>query len=620
MSQTVSARGGLPDLKINVVDSIDKVSEFWDWLTSHTDFIACDTETTGFDWWSPSFRVRLIQFGDTLTGWAIPFNDWRGLVSSALQWISSRRLKLVFHNLAFDYQALRSEGQHLDLSICEDTFVWASLLGFAEDSRALKTIAAREFGPWTKFGQALLDRGMENAGWTWATVPMDYKPYVIYGAIDPIITAMYYERLRSRGMSSFTWHHSLEVATIGLTGTMSRNGLAVNTIYAEQEIEKLLARREVVDKRLLEHGIESYGQNAVVAKVLEEAGVVPEISKRTATGQLQVDKEFLSTVKHPAAHDVLEARALAKTQSYLDAMLTAAGGELGEHVLIHPEIRSMEAKTGRMSIANPALQQLPSPDHDDPDTLIVRRAVVPRAADHVLVGADYGQIELRIFAALTQDDNLRAVLNKADAAKAAGDVDNGDFFTALGRDVYHDPSFKKSDPRRRLLKATTYATLYSAGEEKIADTAKVSVKEIHEVLTALKERYTAFETLGAELIKPGGRGPYGEPINSVNTPTGKRFAVAHNSERRKLLNYLVQGHSAEILKMALQNVREMGWEDNLVLPVHDEIIMSVPKEQAERATKELIECMDAVVDSAEYGVSVMASPANAATNWADMEH
>lgn len=612
--------GGIPNLKINVVDSPDKVSEFWEWLTSHHDFIAADTETTGLDWWYSGFRVRLFQFGDSTSGWAIPFQGWRDLVLGALRWLFDRRVKVVFHNLAFDYQAMLSEGFRMDLSVCEDTFVWASLLGFAEDSRALKTIAAREFGNWTKFGQALLARGMANAGWDWATVPMDYKPYVIYGAIDPIITAMYYERLRDRGMAQFAWNHSLEVATIDLTGTMMRNGLAVDTIYCAEQIEILDAKEAEILAKLKSQGISSAFQNAAVAKVLQDAGIPQELIKLTGSGQVSVDKEFLESVKHPVARQVLDARRINKTRSYLVSMLKNAGGTLGHHELIHPEIRSIEARTGRMSVANPALQQLPSPDEDDPDTMIVRRAVVPREEGHVLVGADYGQIELRVFAALTQDDNLRAVLNKADAAKAAGDVDNGDFFTALGRDVYHEPDFKKSDFRRRLLKATVYATLYSAGEEKIAETAKVTTQAIHSVLEALKSRYTAFETLGQELIKPGGRGPYGEPINSVSTPTGRRFAVAHNSERRKLMNYLVQGHSAEILKMALQNVREAGYEDNLVLPVHDEIIMSVPEAEAARATAELVECMDAVVDFNSYGVGVRASAANAAKSWAGMEH
>lgn len=609
----------MPDLKLNVLDSPDKMWEFWQWITTRHEYIAVDTETTGLDWWNPAFRVRLIQFGDATSGWSVPFHQWTGLVEGVFSWMSTHRVRAVFHNAAFDLQALRSEKVSVDISIVEDTFVWASLLGFAEDSRQLKSIAVREFGSWAKFGQALLQRGMQNAGWTWETVPMNYPPYIVYGAVDPILTAMYWEKIRP-ARERFLWHHSLEVATLDITGKMARNGLAVNTNYCIEQGQSFQDRYDAVVAELNKHGIESPGQNAAVGKLLKEAGVLPKVVKLTGTGDISVDKDLLGMVQHPVAKLVLEGRRLNKLHGYLKAMLKAAGGEVDDRVLIHPEIRSIEAKTGRMSVANPALQQLPSPDEDDPESLLVRAAVVPRSEDEVLVGADFGQIELRIFASLTGDTNLQRVLNETDAAKARGDMRNADFFAAMGRDVYHDPSFEKSDPRRRLLKGTTYATMYSAGEAKIAETAKVTQEEISQVLKAMRGRYTAFETLGNELIKNGGRGPYGEPISSVETPTGRRFAVAHRSERRKLINYLVQGHSAEILKMAIQNVRELGWEDNLMLPVHDEIIMSVPREKSQQALDDLTEAMNAVVGQQDYGVAVAASPAAPADNWARLDH
>ncbi|MGV1079711.1 MAG: DNA polymerase [Candidatus Nanopelagicales bacterium] len=603
----------MPSLKINVLDSPDKVAPFWEWLTSHHDYIAADTETTGLNVYAPDFKVRLFQFGDTTSGWGIPFQGWRELVRASLAWLADRRVKTIWHNLSYDLRALESEGIKLDLSVQEDTYVWESLCGFAHDSRQLKVSANRKFGSWAQFGQKLLKTAMANAGWDWASVPIDFGPYAAYGVVDPIITAMDYETLAA-DRPKFQWHHSLEIAVIGLTSQMARNGLAVDTEYCLDQVGALEVREQTINDSLRGYGIESAGQNVVVAKVLEEAGVLPEIVKLTATGQIQVDKEFLATIDHPVARQVLASRSLLKTKNYLLAMLRSAGGVIGPHELIHPEIRSIEARTGRMSIADPALQQLPSPNPKDPDTMIVRRAIVPRSPDEVLVGADFGQIELRMFASLTQDQALLDVLNMTDEAKKAGDS-NADFFVNLGRDLYHDPHFVKSDVRRSYLKSTMYATIYSAGEEKIAETAKVPQAEIHAVLVELQKRYPSFRTLGAELIAASAGG-----IWSVHTPTGRRFAVSQQSERRKLLNYLVQGHSAEILKMALMNVAEAGYERNLLLPVHDEIIMSVPKADAARATADLVEAMNAVVDPAVYGVAVQASASDPAMNWAAMSH
>ena len=601
----------MPRFGTNVVDSPDKVTEFWEWLTAPRDAIAADSETTGTDTYAPDFQIRLFQFGDHDSGWSIPFQQWRGLVEGTLKHLSDKRIPTIYHNAAFDLRALEREGITPDYSNVEDTFVWSSLCGYAEESRALKTISTREFGSWAKFGQTLLDKAMKNAGWTWATVPINFGPYVAYGAIDPILTYRYRNMLPDR--DKFRWHHGLEMRTIELTNRMARNGLAVNTEYALEQQELFEAAESVINAQLQKHGIESAGQNGAVARVLAEAGVLPEIVKMTATGQVSVDKEFLATISHPVAKLVLEARSLHKVKSYLTSMLKFAGGNLGPYEIIHPEIRSMEARTGRMSISNPALQQLPSVDEKDPQSMIVRRAVVPRNPDEVLVGADFGQIELRMFASLSRDQKLLDVLNQMDAEKAGGNS-NADFFVTLGRDLYHDPHFQKHDPRRTKLKSTIYALQYGGGAEKIAQVAKVSQAEINQTIKELTARYPAFEKLGADAIVRSGSSW------SVSTPTGRTFRVKERGEVRKLNNYRIQGHSAEVLKMALVNVAEAGYEDNLMLPVHDEIIMSVPRDRADQATKDLVEAMNAVVDKDVYGVAVQASAAAPAEDWASLSH
>lgn len=601
----------LRDLSINVVNSPDKVSEFWDWLTRPRDFIAADTETTGLNPHAPGFKVRLLQFGDCESGWAIPFQEWKGLAAGAFSWLERMGMPTVWHNLAADEGFLQAEGIKLNPAFQEDTYVWASLCGFAEESRALKTISTREFGRQAKFGQQLLHTAMKNAGWTWETVPIDFKPYVQYGVVDPIITAMYRRELGD-SVERFRWHHSLEIATIELTNQMARNGLGVSTTYAADEVDKLEAEEAAVLAELRTHGIESANQNVKVAKVLADAGVLPEIVKLTASGQIAVDKEFLNTVKHPVAKLVLQARAIHKTKGYLESMIKFAGGNISDWELIHPEIRSIEARTSRMSVANPALQQLPAVDDKNPDSIRVRKAIRPRNPDELLVGADFGQIELRMFASMSRDTKLMEVINTMDAAKAAGDK-NADFFVVLGRDLY-EPTFVKSDPRRTKLKSTIYALLYGGGEEKIAETAKVPQAEIHQTIMDLKSRYPSFNDLGESAIRESG-GTW-----TVETPTGRQFRVRRRDERRKLNNYRVQGASAEILKMAITNVAEAGWGQSLMLPVHDEIIMSVPRDKARQATSDLIEAMNAVIDPDKFGVAVKAAAAEPAPNWGVLSH
>lgn len=607
----------LAEIKIRVVTSPEHVHDFWLWLTSQQDAVGVDTETSpGADPFAKGFKIRTIQFGNDYEGWAIPFQEWRGLAFTALDWLADHGVRSIWHNLAFDAMALAVEGYELRYPWQEDTYVWASLTEYADMSRALKSIASRKFGRWASFGQMLLKKAMKNQGWTWETVPIDFGPYIKYGVVDPILTSRYRNTLGD-SRKRYEWHHSLEIATIEATNRMSLNGLGVNTIYAAEKEEVLTAQLGEVMARLEAHGITSLDQNAKIGKVLNEAGAFKEFIAYTETGQISVAKGVLGKLDHPVAEDILLGRHIARTRSYLTKMIGFAGGVMGPHEIIHPEIRSVEAKTGRMSIANPALQQLPAPDESDPMSFFVRSAVVARNEDEILVGADYGQIELRMFAAITRDQALLDVLNAADAAKAADPKDPaGDFFVVLGRTLY-DPSFVKSDPRRQYLKATAYAKLYSGGLDTIAKAAKVHVSVIGKVVKDLEDRFTSFRTLGSELIR---QVPGSSPTWEVFTPTGRRFAVSSRDERRKLINYLVQGHSAEILKMALMNIVEAGYADNLMLPVHDEIIMSVPKGTEDKALSDLVECMNAVVDPNVYGVAVKASPAPPAPSWGLLSH
>lgn len=603
-------------MRIEYLDSPNKVFKFWEWLTQPgREFLAADTETTGLQPFSPGFRCRLFQFGDENTGWAIPFQGWQNLIFAALDYLADNGIKCVWHNVAYDAQVLAVSGYDLRMEHQEDTFVWASLIGFTNEVRELKVIAAKKFGPWAKFGQSLLNAAMRNAGWTWATVPLSFSPYSTYGVVDTILTARLW-KLWEEDRKKYAWHHALEVSTIESTNRMSRRGLGVNTIYAAEKAEVLAGELSTVMAQLEPYGITSLSQNAKIAQVLNEAGAFKEFIEYTDKGQISVAKSVLGKLDHPAAEMILLGRHIARTRQYLTQFIDFAGGRMSQHELIHPSIKSIEARTSRMSVAEPALQQLPAPTQGDPMSYYVRTAVVPRTAEEILVGGDFGQIELRMFASITRDEALLDVLNRADAAKAKDPKDPaGDFFVTLGRTLYADPGFLKSDPRRQYLKSTAYAKLYSGGLETIAKAAHVSVTVIGDVVRDLEAQFPSFRTLGSELIKQSSKDTF-----EVYTPSGRKFSVNSRDERRKLMNYLVQGHSAEILKRAIFNLVAAGYGDALMLPVHDEIIMSVPIGTEVQATCDLVECMDSVVDPAKYGVSVRASAAPPAMSWGELTH
>jgi len=595
----------VPNLRIRVLTSIDQVSQFWEWLTTPgRRMVAADTETTGLDWWNPRFKVRMMQFGDVTGGWAIPFEGWPALVAGALDWCSQHRVPIVWHNVGYDGLALRSQGIELDWSIVEDTFAWAAVSGYADQNRQLKNLGMQEFGPWYGAGQRVLHEGMKNGGWDWSTVPMGWKPYPLYGVVDTCGTAALWEVYEAQGRRK-RWanDHALEMASVRITNEMSWRGLPVDGAYLYESIEDFTGREAEVRARLTALGITNPHQGGQLELVLTNDGV--KLPGKTDKGKTKLDGEVLAQIDHPAARDVLAFRGLYKTRtSYLEAMFNASGGQLGRGI-IHPGIKPVEARTGRMSIENPPLQQLPSADEDP----TVRRAVVAREDGEKVVTADFGQIELRMWASITGDEAMIKALKLADAT---GD----DFFVQVGRDVYHEPDFKKKDARRRLLKATTYTKLFGGGIETAAAQAGVGVYDLVPTWKALENTYPSLKTLGAELVQTR-KIERGELEHVITSPWGREFKVRDPQERRKLGNYVCQGSAAIALKKAMVGLDAAGFGPYMMLPVHDEVLFSIPEPEVPDAMQEIAEVMNQIVtEKTGWKVDVTAEP-GAGNNWAE---
>ena len=590
----------VPNLRIDVLTSPDRVSEFWAWLTRPgRAYVAVDLETTGLDWWNPGFRIRLAQFGDSAGGWAIPFEGWPALVAGALQWCSEHRVKIVFHNgIGFDALAFRSAGIELDWSILEDTMVWAAVSGFADQDRMLKNLAMREFGPWAGAGDRLLKTGMKNAGWTWADVPLDWKPYPLYGVVDTCITAGLWEAWEPR-RKRWAGDHALEVATSRIVNNMQWNGVATDGAYLWDQISAHEDREAEIQAQLKALGITNPAQNGQLEVLLKKDGF--PLEEKTASGKAKLDKDVLEHIDHPAAKLVQAYRWNHRVLgTYLRPIFEGSGAVL-ERGTLHPNIKPIEAKTGRMSVENPPMQQLPS---DDP---VVRRAIIGRTDEEVVLSSDFGQIELRLWGSINGDQAL------IDTIKTADEI-GGDFFVEVGKAVYGEPDFKKADPRRRQLKSTIYAKLFAGGIETAAGQAGVNVYSLVPTWKLLEQTYPSLQDLGTKLIETR-KGPDGDE-HVVTSPWGREFKVKDPTERRKLGNYVTQGSAAITLKKALVSLDAAGFGPHMMLPVHDEILMSVSKAEAEEAKAEVAACMDAIIDAEQWGIAVTAEPGIGA-NWAE---
>lgn len=559
-----------------VVRTSDQFIKFLDWLRSRRRaYVALDTETSSADdLYTPRFRVRLIQLGDTHTSWVLPWDGWGRAAAVAMQEYDGR---IVIHNSAFDMAVLARQGIVLEWHRIVDTML-AMRIAEPDLPAALKESCNRHVDPDADLTQADLKRAMLRNNWTWDTVPLDLLVFVEYAALDPILTARLYESAAVQGaLASPVW--SLEMDTAALCARMADRGMRVDVGLCERQRDRLMSQAAAIRARVLASHDLDVGSPAKCARwLMSDYDALPLMTKVTPGGAPSVDKEVLEKIAVSvdplsAAADVAQAILDVRSAEKIASAYFGKFAELADPAgMVHPQILTSEARSGRMSVRNPALQTLPKDDSAG-----VRAAVLPRSSDEYLITSDWDQIEMRLAAIFSQDEGLLGAFREADAA-------GGDFFTSMGASIYHDPDFKKSDPRRRIVKGSTYGVAYGAGAAKIAATAGIPLVEAQRVLHDIFTTYPGLRTLMRRAESQAKRDGY------ITTMGGRRLTVPPIASY-KALNYLLQGSASVLLKRTLVEMGCAGLEDMLVVPVHDEVVLSVPKDAIEDVRRVVAEVM-----------------------------
>lgn len=548
----------LDDVKLHLVENLDDARNLESWFLSGPQQhgkIAVDTETTGL---SPERnRVRCVQIGDLTDGWCIPWEgagNWAGLFTDVMNRFNGRQIQM--HNAPFDYAFIKKMGHQLPREIITDSRVKAHILEPSLPT-ALKQQAARKVDPSAGQAQHELDEAIKKLGWD--SVPINFPPFWTYAALDPVLTAHLDARL-SDDLSAVDGWRAFEVENEVqfVLEQMMRRGIAVDLEYAATNQAKFL---KYVDDAAMwcrkEYNV-SPGSNVKIVKILQDAGF--EFDKLTESGALSLDAEVLEGIDHPLAQTVLKRRRLEKMAStYLKYYL-----ENNLDGFIHASINSLGARTGRMSVSSPNMQNLPRVSENNPAANIIRNCFQARPG-HTLVFCDFAQVETRLLAHLSGDPGLIGAFHLED-----------DFFVTLARMVFKDPSITKKDPRRNIIKTLVYAKIYGAGLTKMAKTLGLSVQRMQEIDNALNSSYPGIRTfqnnVQAQIIaslRETGQGYITCPLSGRRhfTDKGKEYAG---------VNYLIQGMAAFFFKMKLLELDAAGLGDYMVLPVHDEIILDVP--------------------------------------------
>jgi DNA polymerase-1 len=604
-----NSRTDLSNVQLHLVNSVEEAEKFLRWLGERRphNALAVDIETGELpsggkkDALSPWHgEIRLVQVGDGEQGWAIPWKNWSGVFYQGMKQFDGL---VICHNIAFEAKwfAVKSEWE-IPWVRAHDTMIMARIID-PLGAAGLKPLSAKYIDPYAAQLQEQLDIGMAKNGWTWGTVPIDYEPYWAYGALDTILTTRLWEMFYAQCGPDGPYYkaYELEMAVRKIATRMEVNGARVDLEYSKNKYEELIDYTERTKLWFYNTYNSSMTSNQQLVRTFESLGA--EIESTTPSGQKSASKEEIlrlsiegnTEVKHLADVVLQQRKADKLASTYFSNFM-----EKNVNGFLHPSINTLAARTSRMSITEPALQTLPKGDD------VVRRAFLPKDNDHVIITSDLDQVEFRMFASLSGDENLISLFNRADA-------EGSDPFTEIGRQVYQDPTMQKSDKRRNLIKGVVYGRLYGAGVAKQALTAGVPKENMQAVSDSFDVNYPGMALFQRQINDVGQKRFRSEGQGYVYTWTGRRIPC-DDDRTYTLVNYLIQGGAAEIFKSNLVKLDQADLTDYLIVPVHDEIVLQAPRKDAQEVKQLVRECM---TTSEGWAVPLTADADGPLENWGE---
>ncbi len=321
-----------------------------------------------------------------------------------------------------------------------------------------------------------------------------------------------------------------------------------------------------------------------LGEVLFEKLKLDPKAKKTKTGQYATGEDVLLKLAHSnqIVDDILAYRQLTKLKStYVDALPLMINRKTGR---VHTSYAQAVAVTGRLASNNPNLQNIPIRTDRGRE---IRKAFIPRDNDHVLLSADYSQIELRIVAAIS-----------GDSAMCEAFAQRRDIHTATAAKVYGVAESEVSKEMRYKAKSVNFGIIYGQGAFGLADNLGISRTEAKEIIDNYKKQFSGIQKYMDEMINFArehgyvktlmGRKRWLKDINSAN------FTVRGFAERNAI-NSPIQGTAADMIKMAMIRIHHefnaRNFKSKMVLQVHDELVFDAHKDEVETIKPVIIDCM-----------------------------
>lgn len=538
--------------------------------------VCFDTETTGLD----AITAELVGIAfswEVGKGFYLPFPEDQAeaqeLIEQLRPFFEAETIEKVGQNLKYDIKVLHKYNIQVKGKLF-DTMLAHYLIN--PDMRHNMDVLAETYLNYTPISiEALIGKKGKNQK-SMRDVPLEQQTE--YAVEDADITLQLKEHFEKELGEANTQKlfDEIEIPLLRVLADMELEGINLDKDFLNSLSEKLDQDINTLQTQIFEEAGEEFNiaSPKQLGDILFDKLKLVDKPKKTKTGQYATGEEILSYLAkdHDIIQHILDYRGLAKLKStYVDALPNQVEPSTGR---VHTDYMQTVAATGRLSSNNPNLQNIPIRTERGRQ---VRKAFVPRDENYTLLAADYSQIELRIIAALSEEETMITAFKNGE-----------DIHASTASKVFGVPLKEVTREQRSNAKTVNFGIIYGVSAFGLSNQTDLSRSEAKDLIDTYYETYPKLRRYIGEQVDFArengyvqtvlGRRRYLKDINSRN-------AVVRGAAERNAVNAPIQGSAADIIKLAMINIhnklKEGDYKTKMLLQVHDELVFDVYKPELE---------------------------------------
>ncbi|QOW10217.1 DNA polymerase I [Kaistella flava (ex Peng et al. 2021)] len=540
--------------------------------------VSFDTETTSLDEMEAELIGMSFSYKNGLA-YYIPLSENREEVLETLEifrpFFEKQDVLKIGHNIKFDFKVLKQYGITVE-GLLFDTMIAHYLLN--PDGRHVMEYLSEMYLNYKPISlESLVGKKGKNQE---SLRSVSLQEQTEYSSEDADLAFRLYQvfapQLKKENLENLFF--KVEMPLMKVLAKMELEGIALDKKWLEQESIDLENDLRQLEKTIFEFSGEEFNMNSPkqLGEVLFEKMQLDPKAKKTKSGQYATSEDILQKLssKHEIIKHILEYRTYQKLKStYVDALPLQIDKD--DH-RVHTNFSQTTAATGRLASINPNLQNIPIRTLRGQQ---IRGAFVANPGNK-LIAADYSQIELRLIAAISEEENMIKAFQ-----------DGEDIHASTASKLFNIPLEEVTKTQRSQAKTVNFGILYGQGAFALAEQTGLSRKEAKEMIESYFETYPNLKKYMANQVVKAQEMGYVETIlhrkRHLKDINSANFVVKAHAERNAV-NAPIQGSAADVIKLAMIKIDEQLTEQNLktkmLLQVHDELVFEAPEEELETVT------------------------------------